>query len=307
MTEATSATSASSASPAHRGASWPAVFALVGSMASLAAGASFAVHLFGRIGASGTTLLRVGFASMLLVAFWRPWRVRWQARELAGVLLFGLALGGMNLTFYLALRTVPVGVAVAIELLGPLAVAVTYSRQARDFAWIAIAVAGIALLLPLGGFARSLDPAGLGFALAAGVLWAAYIVLGQKVARRHPGPALALGLSVATVLALPFGVIGAGAALLHPAMLGAGLALALLSSALPYSLEMFSLRRLPPQTFGVLLSLEPVLGALSGWLFLSQRLAPIQWLAILCVVVASGGVAAGATRREAPVVGPEPP
>ncbi|QHJ01389.1 EamA family transporter [Xylophilus rhododendri] len=277
-------------------------------MASLAAGASFATQLFPRVGATGTTLLRVGFASLLLLIFWRPWRVRWERRELGGVLLFGLALGGMNLCFYLSLRTVPLGVAIAIELLGPLAVAVTHSHRSRDFIWIAVAAAGIALLLPMGDFARSLDPRGLGFALAAGALWAAYIVLGKRVARRNPGPALALGLSVGTLLALPFGVMTAGSHLLTPAMLGAGLALALLSSALPYSLEMFALRRLPTQTFGVLLSLEPVLGAMSGWLFLHQRLGAIQWLAILCVVAASVGVAAsGMPGEEPPPVGPEPP
>lgn len=282
------------ASPEHRGAPWAAVFALVGSMASLTAGASFATQLFSRVGASGTTLLRVGFAAALLLIFWKPWRIRWQGRELLGVGLFGLALGGMNLTFYLSLRTVPLGVAIAIELLGPLCVAVAYSRRLRDFLWIGLAVFGVFLLLPLNGFATSLDPLGLCFALAAGVLWAAYIVLGQRAARRHPGPALALGLSVAAVLALPFGVVSAGAGLLQPAMLVAGLGLALLSSALPYSLEMFALRRLPAQTFGVLLSLEPVLGAVCGVLFLGQGLSVVQWAAIGCVVVASGGVAAGA-------------
>ena len=296
------------ASSEHRGAPWAAVFALVGSMASLTAGASFATQLFGRVGASGTTLLRVGFAAALLLIFWKPWRVRWDRRELFGVGLFGLALGGMNLTFYLSLRTVPLGVAIAIELLGPLCVAVAYSRRLRDFLWIGLAVFGIFLLLPLTGFATALDPLGICFALAAGVLWAAYILLGKRAARRHPGPALALGLSVAAVVALPFGVASAGAGLLHPAMLVSGLALALLSSALPYSLEMFALRRLPEQTFGVLLSLEPVLGAVCGFLFLGQGLSLIQWLAIGCVVVASGGVAAGAARKPSDaVIGVDPP
>ncbi|MCZ2496720.1 EamA family transporter [Xylophilus sp. Kf1] len=262
-------------------------------MASLAAGASFATQLFNRLGAAGTTLLRVGFAATLLLIFWKPWRVRWQAHELWGVLCFGLALGGMNLTFYLALRTVPLGVAIAVELLGPLCVAVAYSRRLRDFCWIGLAVFGVFLLLPLHGFSQRLDPVGLAFALAAGALWAAYIVLGQRAARRHPGPALALGLSVATLLALPFGVASAGGALLQPSMLAAGLGLALLSSALPYSLEMFALRRLPAQTFGVLLSLEPVLGAVCGVLFLGQGLGAVQWAAIGCVVLASGGAALG--------------
>jgi inner membrane transporter RhtA len=277
-------------------------------MASLTAGAAFATQLFARVGAGGTTLLRVGFAAALLVAFWKPWRVRWQAAEFRGAVLFGLALGGMNLCFYLALRSVPLGVTIAIELLGPLAVAVSLSRRALDFACIAVAVFGIALLLPLGGLARPLDPIGLGYALAAGALWAAYILLGQRAAQRNPGPVLALGLSAGALAVLPFGVASAGAGLLQPEMLVAGLALALLSSALPYTLEMFALRRLPAQTFGVLLSLEPVLGALSGWIFLGQRLHGIQWFAIACVVVSSSGVAAGAARRgAAPAIGPEPP
>ena len=277
-------------------------------MASLTAGASFATQLFDRVGATGTTALRIGFAAALLLMFWKPWRVRWQPAELRGVLMFGVALGGMNLCFYLSLRTVPLGVAIAVELLGPLAVAVALSRKARDFACIAVAVAGVGLLLPLGGRAEPLDPVGLGFALAAGALWAAYILLGQRAARRHPGPALALGLAAGSLVVLPFGIATAGSGLLQPSLLVAGLALALLSSALPYSLEMFALRRLPAQTFGVLLSLEPVLGALSGWLFLDQRLHGVQWLAIVCVVAGSSGVAASAARRDrTPAVGPEPP
>lgn len=277
-----------------RFATLPTVLALVGSMASLTSGASFAKQLFPALGAEGTTLLRVGFSALMLLAFWRPWRFRWERRQLRGVLLFGLSLGGMNLCFYLALRTIPLGVAIALEFVGPLAVAVAASRRVLDFVWIGFAVIGIGLLLPLWQFSTPLDPAGIGYAVAAGVLWAAYIVLGQRAARVHPGPALAWAMATSAVLALPFGVAAAGAALLAPPLLLAGLALAVLSSAVPYSLEMFALRRLPAQSFGILLSLEPVLGALAGLVFLHERLSVVQWIAIGCVIVASAGTAATA-------------
>jgi inner membrane transporter RhtA len=276
--------------------------ALLGSMASLTASASFAKQLFGPLGAAGTTTLRVGFAAALLLMFWRPWRIRWSAHELRAAMLFGFALGAMNLCFYLSLRTVPLGVAIALEFSGPLAVAVMGSRRPADFIWIALAVVGVGLLLPLWQFSSALDPAGVGFALAAGVLWAAYILLGQRAAKAHPGPALALAMTAATVLTLPFGIAEAGSALLQPNLLVAGLALAVLSSALPYSLEMFALGRLPAHTFGILLSLEPALGALSGLLFLGERLNAVQLLAIACVIAASGGTALASARRVRPEV-----
>ncbi|MES2185574.1 MAG: DMT family transporter [Pseudomonadota bacterium] len=276
-------------------------------MASLCTGASFAKQLFVQVGAAGTTLLRVGFAALLLLAFWRPWRVRWRAAQVRAIVLFGLVLGGMNLCFYLSLRTIPLGVAVALELSGPLAVAVATSRRRRDLVWIGCAVAGIALLLPLSPFAAPLDPAGVALALGAAAFWAAYILVGQRAAREHPGPALAWAMSVAMLLALPFGTAAAGTSLLQPAMLLSGLALAALSSALPYSLEMYALRRLPAPTFGVLLSLEPVMGALAGLVFLHERLQAVQWLAIACVIVASAGMAWGNRSAVPPAVGPEPP
>lgn len=278
------------------------MMALLGSMASLTASASFAKQLFGPLGAAGTTSLRVGFAALLLLAFWRPWRLRWSGTDLRAAVLFGAALGAMNLCFYLSLRTVPLGVAIALEFSGPLAVAVAGSRRPADFIWIALAVVGVGLLLPLWQFSAGLDPVGVGFALAAGALWAAYILLGQRAARARPGPALAIGMTAATLLTLPFGIAGAGAALLRPEWLFAGFALALLSSALPYSLEMFALRRLPSHTFGILLSLEPALGALSGLVFLHERLSPMQLLAMGCVIVASAGTALSSARRARPEV-----
>lgn len=278
------------------------MMALLGSMASLTASASFAKQLFGPLGAAGTTSLRVGFAALLLLAFWRPWRLRWSGAELRAAVLFGAALGAMNLCFYLSLRTVPLGVAIALEFSGPLAVAVAGSRRPADFIWIALAVVGVGLLLPLWQFSAGLDPVGVGFALAAGALWAAYILLGQRAARARPGPALAIGMTAATLLTLPFGIAGAGTALLRPEWLFAGFALALLSSALPYSLEMFALRRLPSHTFGILLSLEPALGALSGFVFLQERLSPMQLFAMGCVIVASAGTALSSSCRARPEV-----
>ncbi len=289
------------------GADWRAVLALIGSMASLATGASFAKQLFAQVGASGTTLLRVGFAALLLLAFWRPWRVRWDAAHLRWIALFGAVLGSMNLCFYLSLRTIPLGVAVALELSGPLAVAVLTSHRRRDLVWVACAALGIGLLLPVWRFATPLDAAGVALALGAGAFWAAYILVGQRAARVHPGPGLAWAMSAAALVALPFGGSSAGGALLQPSMLLAGLALAVLSSAIPYSLEMYALRRLPAPTFGVLLSLEPALGALAGLLFLGERLQPLQVLAIVCVIAASAGMALGGRNGEPPAIGPDPP
>ena len=289
-------------SAAAAAGAWLPVAALVASMASLTAGASFAKQLFAPLGAAGTTTLRVGFAAVLLLAFWRPWRIRWSLQALRSAALFGLVLGAMNLCFYLALRTVPLGVAIALEFSGPLAVAVAGSRRLVDFVWIALAAAGVGLLLPLWQFSAGLDAVGVGFALAAGVLWAGYILLGRRAARIHPGPTLALALTAATALVLPFGVAEAGAALAQPHLLAAGLLLAALSSALPYTLEMFALARLPSQTFGILLSLEPALGALSGLLFLGERLSGVQLIAIGCVIAASAGTTLASQRRARPEV-----
>jgi inner membrane transporter RhtA len=274
------------------------VGALIVAMASIQIGAVLVKGLFPLVGASGATALRLALASGMLLAVWRPWRMRPTAREVRSIVIYGLAMGWMNLFFYLSLDRIPLGIAVALEFTGPLAVAMAASRRAVDFLWIALAAAGLLALLPLGIESKPLAPAGIGFSLAAGLCWALYIVFGQKAGAVHGGRTAALGTLVGALVIVPIGIAHAGIALFAPALLPAGCAVALLSSALPYSLEMYALPRLPTRTFGVLMSLSPALGALSGLCFLAERLTAIQWAAIASIMLASGGSAA--TSRPPP-------
>jgi len=275
------------------------VGALIVAMASIQLGAALVKGLFPVIGASGATALRLALASCMLLTVWRPWRTRPTAREMRSIAIYGLAMGWMNLFFYLSLERIPLGIAVALEFAGPLAVAMAASHRPVDFLWIALAAAGLPALLPLGIGSKPLSPAGIGFALAAGLCWALYIVFGRKAGAVHGGRTAALGTLVGALVIVPVGIAHAGTALFSPALLPVGCAVALLSSALPYSLEMYALPRLPTRTFGVLMSLSPALGALSGLCFLAERLSAIQWAAIASIMLASGGSAA--TSRLAPL------
>ncbi len=270
---------------------WP-ICVLAGAMVSVQCGAALVKQLFPAVGVAGATALRLTLASLMLVIVWRPWRLRPTAREMRSILIYGSAMGVMNFLFYSSLRRIPLGIAVALEFTGPLGVAIATSRRAVDFLWIVLAAAGIAALLPLGIQARALPPAGIAFALGAGVCWALYIVFGQKAGAAHGGATAALGTLVGAAIIAPIGVAQAGAALLSPAILPAACGVALLSSALPYSLEMYALTRLPTRTFGVLMSAEPALGALSGLAFLGEQLTAVQWAAIASIMIASGGSAA---------------
>ena len=274
------------------------VAALVTGMVSLQSGATFAKSLFPAVGASGTSALRVGFSALILVAVWRPWRRSLPAREAGWIALYGTALGLMNLLFYLALARLPLGPAVAIEFVGPLAVALIASRRRSDFLWIGVAVTGLALLLPISG-QDGLDPIGILLDLGAALCWALYILFGQRAGRIDGGQAVSLGMFTAAIVVAPFGLSEAGPALLNPGILAAGLGVAVMSSALPYSLEMFALRRLDRKSFGVLMSLEPAVAACAGLVLLGERISPIQWLAIGLVIAASVGIAVS-TRRTTP-------
>lgn len=265
---------------------------LMVAMISIQAGAALAKGLFPLVGASGATALRLILASLMLLAAWRPWRMRPTAQEARSIVIYGLAMGWMNLFFYLSLSRIPLGIAVALEFAGPLAVAMAGSHRAADFLWIALAALGLIALLPSGLESKPLAPAGIAYALAAGFCWALYILFGQKAGAVHGGRTTALGTVVGAAVIAPIGMAHAGAALFAPTILPAACAVALLSSALPYSLEMFALTRLPTRTFGVLMSLSPALGALSGLCFLGERLTPIQWAAIASIMIASGGSAA---------------
>ena len=276
------------------------MLALLGSLLSLAFGTSFAKSLFPALGAEGTTAYRIIFAMLMLMAVFRPWRRQWVWADALPLGLYGVTLGVMNLLFYSAIKTIPFGVAIAIEFIGPLSVAVWTSKKASDWLWVSLAIAGLALLLPLpgGDAATALDPLGMFFAFAAGICWALYIVFGQRVALRYGAMATPMGMLAAALVVAPVGIFHAGAALLDPRWLVAGLAVALLSSAIPYALEMFSLNHLPKNTFSILLSLEPAVGALAGWLVLAEHLTLSQGLAIALVMAASMGTAWSAGRTK---------
>jgi inner membrane transporter RhtA len=274
------------------------------SLITLCAGTSLAKGLFPFVGAEGTTTYRLVFSTLLLMAFWRPWRRAWTWADAPILVLFGATLGLMNLLFYSAIKTVPFGLAIAVEFTGPLAVALWSSKKSLDFVWIVLAVAGMGLILPLGGAfgadlqAAAIDPLGIAFALGAGACWAIYIVVGQRVADRIGAFATPMGMLVAALLVTPVGISVAGSSLLNPEWMLAGLGIALLSSAIPYSLEMYSLKHLPKQTFSILLSLEPAVGALAGWLVLSEQLSTQQLSAIGLIMAASMGSAMTAGQRK---------
>jgi inner membrane transporter RhtA len=266
--------------------------ALIVAMASFQAGSVVAKGLFPLVGAAGATALRLVLASIMLAAAWRPWRMRPTLRELRSIAIYGFAMGWMNLFFYLSLNRIPLGIAMALEFTGPLALAMAASRRALDFLWIALAALGLLALLPLGLESKPLAPAGIIFALAAGICWALYILFGQKAGAVHGGGTVALGTLMGAVVIVPIGIANAHAALFTPALFPTACAMAVLSSALPYSLEMFALPRLPTRTIGVLMSLSPALGALSGLWFLRENLTAIQWAAIASIMLASVGSAA---------------
>jgi inner membrane transporter RhtA len=249
-------------------------------------GAVIAVSLFDELGAAGAAFLRLALAAIVLWAIWRP-RLSGDLK-LAGA--FGVALGLMNWSFYEAIARIPLGVAVTIEFAGPLLVAVIGSRRPLDVVWVVLAAAGIVVLVNPGG--GVMDPVGVGFALAAAVCWMAYIYLSKRTGAAYPGGSgLAIAMAVGALVVLPAGVLHAGVAFSRPDLLGSALVVALASSVLPYSLELVALRRLPEAVFGVLMSLDPAIAALAGFVVLGQSLGAPQVVAIAMVIVASAGSA----------------
>lgn len=267
-------------------------------MASIQSGASVAKSLFPIIGAEGTTTLRCAVAALILLAIFKPWKKKISRKSKIASLQYGLALAGMNLLFYLSLNRIPLGLAVALEFTGPLALAFIFSRRALDFVWATLAVTGIALILPVTESSRALDPIGAAQALAAGACWALYILFGQRAGRDlHGGIAATLGMAVAAVVLLPVGAAHAGPSLFSLAILPTAIVVAVMSSAIPYPLEMVALKRLPTKTFGILMSLEPAIATLAGLLFLKEDLAPLQYVAIACIITASIGSAATSSQK----------
>jgi inner membrane transporter RhtA len=271
---------------------------MLGAIGSVQFGSAIAATLFAQVGPGGAVLLRLLSASIVLVALWRP-RLRGRTqRELLLAVAFGLVLAGMNLSFYTALHRIPLGIAVSVEFLGPLAVAVGGSRRPIDGLWVVLAGMGIVALTH--GGTRHLSSVGVAFALAAGCLWAAYILLNARVGRAFEGgTGLALAMCVASVAALPTGLIDGGVHLLEPRSLALGTAVGMLSSAIPYSFELEALRRIAVHVFGVLMSLEPAMAALAGLIVLGQSLSARELVGIALVVAASAG--ASLKSRRAPV------
>jgi len=271
-----------------RGGAIPPTGLVMLAVGSVQLGSGVAKQLFHALGPGGAAFLRVGFAALILLLVWRP-RLRGHApSHYLIVALFGLATASMNFSFYLALDRIPLGIAVTFEFVGPLGVAVAGSRRVLDAIWVVLAAAGIALLAPWGGL--SLDPLGILFALLAGSFWAMYIFLSARVGRAFEGGGgLAMAMAVGALALTPIGIVSARGALLDPRLLLVGLAVALLSSVVPYSLELEALRQLPTRVFGVLMSTEPAVAAIIGFLVLHQLLGPRALLAILLVTAASIG------------------
>jgi inner membrane transporter RhtA len=255
--------------------------------------------LFDDLGPAATSFLRVALAAVLLMAIWRP-RVAGRSRsDLALAAAFGLCLSAMNFTFYLAIDRIPLGIAVTIEFVGPLTVAIVGSRRRLDGLWVVLAAAGILLLARGGG---GVTTAGVLLALLAGGFWAAYILLSARAGRAFKGGSgLAIAMAVGGLALAPVGIAGGGSDLLDPRLLAAGAGVALLSSAIPYSLELEALRRLPASVFGILMSLEPAMAALAGFIILGEDLAARQIVAIVLVAAASAGASLSATRFEQPI------
>ncbi len=270
---------------------------LLASLLSQYVGAASAKSLFPLVGAEGVTGLRVGLSAVMLLAILRPWRRLPERADLGNLLVYGATLGAMNLSIYRAMELIPIGIAIAIEVTGPLAVALLGSRRLKDFLWIACAAVGLVLLLPLREASAALNPVGIAYAAAAAFCWALYIVFGKRASSLPGGQAVAWGMLVAASFTVPLGIAHAGASLLVPAVLFTGLAVAVLSSMVPYLLEMMALRRLPSHVFGLAVSASPAVAALIGFLMLGERLSAVQWAAIACIMCASAGSALAKGRR----------
>ncbi|MBS0613963.1 MAG: EamA family transporter [Proteobacteria bacterium] len=275
------------------------VGAAIAAMLFIQAGASIIKGLFPVVGTQGATVLRLTLATIMMFVIWRPWRVRVRRERWPWIVAYGIVLGAMNSLFYAALSRIPLGIAVSLEFAGPLGLALLGSRRALDFLWVLLAVCGIYLLLPVGDRGGSLNETGVVLALGAGLCWALYIVFGKRAGDGGSGPAVVYGSLVGMLAVLPFGAAQALPALSQPHVLMLALAVALLSSAIPYSLEMIAMTRLPARIFGVLMSVEPGIGALVGFALLSERLSAAQLLAVALIIAASVGTVSShaATRR----------
>jgi inner membrane transporter RhtA len=264
---------------------------------SVQSGAVFAKKLFELVGAEGATSMRLGFAALILLVVFRPWRIDFKKGNIKNFLVYGLALGAMNFFFYKALKETPIGIAVGIEFTGPLAVALFYSRRPIDFIWIGLVILGLILLLPIGDEVNNVNFKGVLFALIAGFWWAIYIIFGRKVGKDYGLPIVSAGMIVGAILFAPVGLITEGANLFTPTILMYGLIVALLSSAIPFALELIAMTHIPSKTYGMLSSAEPAVGALFGIVFLGEHLFVIQWSGLAAIIIASIGATLTARGR----------
>lgn len=273
----------------RRSSVWMPVAVILIAMLSIQSGASLAKSLFPLVGAPGVTALRIALGTLILVVIFKPWRLRVQKAQRLPLLFYGLALGAMNYMFYLSIQTIPLGIAVALEFTGPLAVALFASRRPVDFIWVILAVLGLWFLLPLGQNVSEIDLTGAALALGAGACWAVYILTGQRAGEEHGPATVALGSLIAAIIFVPLGMAQATESIWQWSVMPVGLAVAVLSTALPYSLEMIALTRLPTRIFGTLMSMEPALAAISGMIFLGETLTFTQTLALCFIIAASMG------------------
>jgi len=268
-----------------------AALAIMGATCSLNLGAAVAKDMFAAVSFEGVVALRTGIGALLLLPLARPWRVRMSRAQWGWVLLYGLTMGAMNLLIYWSFLFIPIGVAVAIEIVGPLALVLAGSRTLGDWLWALLALTGLGLLVPWTDHAAALDWRGVALALAAAACWAAYILFGKQVSRIGGRQVVALGLAIACLVTVPLGIGRAGTALLSPAVLAMGALVAVLSSCLPYMLEMFALGRLSPRLFGLIISVAPAAAALAGYAVLGERLTLPQGVAVALMIAASAGAA----------------
>src|SRR5919112_1577201 len=275
--------------PTHTKPPIPPLPAVVLAMISVQGGAALAKGLFPVLGPAGTVGLRIGLSALILLAAFRPRLNRLNAAQWRAIIPYGVVLGVMNMLFYFSLARIPLGLAVTVEFSGPLAVAVFGSRKPVDLLWVVLAALGIVLITPWSG-SGGVDPVGVLLAAAAGACWAAYILLGGRVSRILPGgAAVAAGMMVAAIATVPIAIAMGGFAHFTAGHIAAGMGVALLSSAIPYTLEMIALKAIPARTFGILMSVEPALAALAGLIFLHEVLTPLQSLAVALVIAASTG------------------
>lgn len=266
----------------------PPIPAVLLSIISVQCGAAIAKALFPQIGAAATASLRIGLSALILFVAFRPNLYKLNARQWKYVILYGVCLGVMNMVFYMAIARIPIGLGVTLEFVGPLGVAIFGSKKPIDFLWVVLAATGIVLITPWTG--TGLNLGGVLLALLAGVFWAGYIILGGRISKiMKGGDAVAIGMLFATLVILPFGIYSGGLSTLNPKLMGLGAALALLSSAIPFTLEMKAFKQLPPRTFSILMSLEPAMASLAAFVFLQEYLSLKECFAVAFVVVASAG------------------